>query len=162
MQGVSTTNQNSLSEPQSYACKMIHPLLPTIYPHSIPKSTAGKQTIISSNPHINDIITNPDIPTQKRFNTNIPQHKTSKPLFTKKHSKRKKFTPTNKFLLPNPTSYTKVCALPKHGQVSEWSNEHAWKVCVQATVPRVRIPPCPPSIFRRNIFLMSILRFLFA
>ena len=48
-----------------------------------------------------------------------------------------------------------------NGQVSEWSNEHAWKVCVLATVPRVRIPPCPPSIFRRNIFVMSILRFLF-
>ena len=47
-----------------------------------------------------------------------------------------------------------------NGQVSEWSNEHAWKVCVLATVPRVRIPPCPPSIFRRNIFVMSILRFL--
>lgn len=47
------------------------------------------------------------------------------------------------------------------GQVSEWSNEHAWKVCVLATVPRVRIPPCPPLIFRCNIFVMSILRFLF-
>ena len=47
-----------------------------------------------------------------------------------------------------------------NGQVSEWSNEHAWKVCVLATVPRVRIPPCPPSIFCRNIFVMSILRFL--
>ena len=49
-----------------------------------------------------------------------------------------------------------------NGQVSEWSNEHAWKVCVLATVPRVRIPPCPPSIFHRNIFVMDILRFLFA
>ena len=48
-----------------------------------------------------------------------------------------------------------------NGQVSEWSNEHAWKVCVLETVPRVRIPPCPPSIFHRNIFVMSILRFLF-
>lgn len=48
-----------------------------------------------------------------------------------------------------------------NGQVSEWSNEHAWKVCVLATVPRVRIPPCPPSIFRRNVFVMSMLRFLF-
>ena len=46
-----------------------------------------------------------------------------------------------------------------NGQVSEWSNEHAWKVCVLATVPRVRIPPCPPLIFYRNIFVMSILRF---
>lgn len=46
-----------------------------------------------------------------------------------------------------------------NGQVSEWSNEHAWKVCVLATVPRVRIPPCPPLIFRRNVFAMSILWF---
>lgn len=48
-----------------------------------------------------------------------------------------------------------------NGQVSEWSNEHAWKVCVLATVPRVRIPPCPPLIFHRNVFVMSILRFFF-
>ena len=25
--------------------------------------------------------------------------------------------------------------------------------------PRVRIPPCPPSIFYRNIFVKSVLRF---
>ena len=32
------------------------------------------------------------------------------------------------------------------GQVSEWSNEHAWKACVAAMLPRVRIPPCPPFL----------------
>jgi hypothetical protein len=32
----------------------------------------------------------------------------------------------------------------KSGQMSEWSNEHAWKACVAAMLPRVRIPLCPP------------------
>ena len=31
-----------------------------------------------------------------------------------------------------------------HGEVSEWLKEHAWKACVGATLPRVRIPPSPP------------------
>ena len=35
------------------------------------------------------------------------------------------------------------------------------KCVYRKPVPRVRIPPCPPSIFCRNIFVMSILRFLF-
>ena len=35
------------------------------------------------------------------------------------------------------------------------------KCVYRKPVPRVRIPPCPPSIFHRNIFVMSILRFLF-
>lgn len=66
--------------------------------------------------------------------------------------------------LPTPSSTVTLSPLSYltqsiNGQVSEWSNEHAWKVCVLATVPRVRIPPCPPSIFRCNIFVMSILRF---
>src|SRR4030066_21560 len=30
------------------------------------------------------------------------------------------------------------------GEVSERFKEHAWKVCVRETVPRVRIPPSPP------------------
>ena len=30
------------------------------------------------------------------------------------------------------------------GQVAEWLKAHAWKVCIPATVSRVRIPPCPP------------------
>lgn len=35
------------------------------------------------------------------------------------------------------------------------------KCVYRKPVPRVRIPPCPPSIFHCNIFVMSILRFLF-
>jgi hypothetical protein len=30
------------------------------------------------------------------------------------------------------------------GEVSERLNEHAWKACVSATAPGVRIPPSPP------------------
>ena len=30
------------------------------------------------------------------------------------------------------------------GEVSERPKEHAWKACVWATAPRVRIPPSPP------------------
>ena len=30
-----------------------------------------------------------------------------------------------------------------HGEMSEWSNEPAWKAGVLATVPRVRIPLSP-------------------
>ena len=29
------------------------------------------------------------------------------------------------------------------GEVTEWPKVHAWKACVRATVPRVRIPPSP-------------------
>ena len=29
------------------------------------------------------------------------------------------------------------------GDLSEWSNEQAWKVCIRATVSRVRIPQSP-------------------
>ncbi len=35
--------------------------------------------------------------------------------------------------------------LTEKGQVPEWFNGHAWKACVPAMVPRVRISPCPPS-----------------
>lgn len=45
-----------------------------------------------------------------------------------------------------------------NGQVSEWSNEHAWKVCVLATVPRVRIPPCPPFYSFHNLAKSLILQ----
>ena len=31
-----------------------------------------------------------------------------------------------------------------NGQVAEWSIAHAWKACVRESVPRVRIPLCPP------------------
>jgi hypothetical protein len=30
------------------------------------------------------------------------------------------------------------------GEVPEWLNGLAWKACVHASVPRVRIPPSPP------------------
>lgn len=33
-----------------------------------------------------------------------------------------------------------------HGQVAEWSIAHAWKACVGESLPRVRIPLCPPHI----------------
>ncbi len=29
------------------------------------------------------------------------------------------------------------------GEVAEWSKAHAWKVCIQETVSRVRIPFSP-------------------
>jgi hypothetical protein len=29
------------------------------------------------------------------------------------------------------------------GDLSEWSNEQAWKVCIRASVSRVRIPQSP-------------------
>src|SRR5688572_17090115 len=31
------------------------------------------------------------------------------------------------------------------GEVREWTNRHAWKACVPATGPWVRIPPSPPN-----------------
>ena len=31
------------------------------------------------------------------------------------------------------------------GEVREWSNRHAWKACVPAMGPWVRIPPSPPT-----------------
>ena len=31
------------------------------------------------------------------------------------------------------------------GEMSEWSKEHAWKVCIWETVSRVRIPLSPPE-----------------
>lgn len=31
------------------------------------------------------------------------------------------------------------------GSVSEWFKEHAWKACVRATVPEVRILSLPPG-----------------
>ena len=33
--------------------------------------------------------------------------------------------------------------------MQEWLNWHAWKACVRATVPRVRIPLSPP-VGKRN------------
>lgn len=33
------------------------------------------------------------------------------------------------------------------GEVSEWSKEQAWKVCIRETVSWVRIPPSPPGLY---------------
>ena len=35
--------------------------------------------------------------------------------------------------------------IAQDGSVSEWFKEHAWKACVRATVPEVRILSLPPS-----------------
>src|SRR5687768_15571507 len=37
---------------------------------------------------------------------------------------------------------------PIRGEVPERPNGHAWKACVLARVPRVRIPPSPPPFVR--------------
>ena len=34
------------------------------------------------------------------------------------------------------------------GEVTEWSKVHAWRACVVATLPWVRIPPSPPDGFQ--------------
>ncbi len=36
------------------------------------------------------------------------------------------------------------------GEVTEWSKVHAWKACVGATLPWVRIPPSPPLWGRKT------------
>ena len=66
-------------------------------------------------------------------------------------------TPSSAVTLP-PLSYLTQSI---NGQVSEWSNEHAWKVCVLATVPRVRIPPCPPFYSFHNLAKSLILQGFF-
>lgn len=66
-------------------------------------------------------------------------------------------TPSSTVTLP-PLSYLTQSI---NGQVSEWSNEHAWKVCVLATVPRVRIPPCPPFYSFHNLAKSLILQGFF-
>src|SRR5688572_31196636 len=38
----------------------------------------------------------------------------------------------------------KFLLLCSDGEVREWTNRHAWKACVSATGPWVRIPPSPP------------------
>ena len=35
------------------------------------------------------------------------------------------------------------------GEVREWTNRHAWKACVPATGPWVRIPPSPPYLLKQ-------------
>ena len=48
--------------------------------------------------------------------------------------------------LPLTKAHVKMPALriPRRGEVREWTNRHAWKACVPATGPWVRIPPSPP------------------
>lgn len=49
--------------------------------------------------------------------------------------------------------------LKRHGEVSEWLKEHAWKVCIQETVSRVRISPSPPnSIYVKALTFLAKLR----
>ena len=36
------------------------------------------------------------------------------------------------------------------GEVSEWSNVHAWKACVGESLPGVRISPSPLKIYNRQ------------
>ena len=42
-----------------------------------------------------------------------------------------------------PSEFLRIFALAFFGEMSEWSNEHAWKVCILETVSRVRIPLSP-------------------
>ena len=34
-----------------------------------------------------------------------------------------------------------------YGEVSEWLKVHAWKACVGASLPGVRISPSPPFLY---------------
>ena len=47
-----------------------------------------------------------------------------------------------------PSEFLRIFALAFFGEMSEWSNEHAWKVCILETVSRVRIPLSPLSTVR--------------
>ena len=48
----------------------------------------------------------------------------------------------------------------KYGEVAEWLKAHAWKACVLATVPRVRIPLSPPCPSHLAFCLPNIKRFV--
>ena len=41
--------------------------------------------------------------------------------------------------------YAKYDTIERHGEVQEWLNWHAWKVCKGAILSRVRIPLSPPD-----------------
>ena len=63
----------------------------------------------------------------------------------------------------------RVCRLShcpvRHGEMSEWLKEHAWKACVGETLPWVRIPLSPPPqnyLFSRNLPEFTERRFLSA
>ena len=45
----------------------------------------------------------------------------------------------------------------KNGGLSEWLKEHAWKACVHASVPRVRIPDLP--LLNSNVMMINYLSF---
>src|SRR2546427_4865805 len=45
---------------------------------------------------------------------------------------------------------------PCCGEVSEWLKEHAWKACVGATQPWVRIPPSPPYLNKSHPIVLFI------
>jgi len=47
----------------------------------------------------------------------------------------------------------KILALQseKQGEVSEWSKEQAWKVCIPARVSWVRIPPSPQDSYQTRL-----------
>ena len=42
------------------------------------------------------------------------------------------------------------------GEVREWTNRHAWKACVPAMGPWVRIPPSPPSEASAELLVLSV------
>lgn len=42
-------------------------------------------------------------------------------------------------------------AFLKNGDLSEWSNEQAWKVCIRVTVSRVRISQSPLKTQRKSV-----------
>jgi hypothetical protein len=49
------------------------------------------------------------------------------------------------------------------GEVLEWSNRHAWRACVAARLPWVRIPPSPPVkviIDKLLVFWFSVFNIL--
>ena len=46
--------------------------------------------------------------------------------------------------IDRPTACESPRAMSWNGQVAEWSIAHAWKACVGESLPRVRIPLCPP------------------
>ena len=42
------------------------------------------------------------------------------------------------------------------GEVREWTNRHAWKACVPAMGPWVRIPPSPPDEASAELLVLSV------
>ena len=44
----------------------------------------------------------------------------------------------------------------ENGEMSEWSKEHAWKACIEATLSGVQIPFSPPIIEDPYTYVMCI------